>query len=54
MQSHSQIDQQKLVDKLEECRHFDKDNRFMGALDLCAEMTKANFNVEEGMEKRIC
>lgn len=28
-------------EKLEECNHYDKDNRFMAATDLCAEMLKS-------------
>ena len=36
------------------CKHFDKDNRYMAASDLCAELLKSSAQLEEGMEKRIC
>jgi hypothetical protein len=47
---------QLLNEKLEECKHYDKDNRYMGASDLCNEILKqANgVQLEEGMEKKIC
>jgi len=31
-----------LMEKLEECKHYDKDNRYMAATDLCAEIMKTN------------
>ncbi len=47
---------QLLNEKLEECKHYDKDNRFMAATDLQSEILKQNAGVqlEEGMEKKIC
>lgn len=46
----------KIMDLLKQCEDFDKDTRFMGALDLCAEMIKMSETqkVEEAMERRIC
>lgn len=34
------MSQQLLNEKLEECKHYDKDNRYMAASDLCSEMLK--------------
>lgn len=50
------MSQQLLNEKLEECKHYDKDNRYMAASDLCSEMLKqaTGSQFEEGMEKKIC
>ena len=47
---------QLLNEKLEECKHYDKDNRYMAASDLCTEVLKqaTGAQLEEGMEKKIC
>ena len=46
----------KIMDLLKQCEDHDKDTRFMGALDLCAEMIRLHehHKIEEAMEKRIC
>ena len=46
----------KIMDLLKQCEDHDKDARFMGALDLCAEMIRLHefSKIEEAMEKRIC
>ena len=39
---------------LDDCKNFDSDVRFTGALDLCNEVEKANEPLEENLERRIC
>ena len=46
--------QNNIIEKLEECKHYDKDNRFMAAKDLCYEMLKSNQSFDETLERRIC
>jgi disulfide oxidoreductase YuzD len=46
----------KIMDLLKQCEHFDKDNRFMAAMDLCQEVQRLSEQqkIEEALEKRIC
>ena len=47
---------QKIMAALEECNHFDPDNRYVGALDLCKTMLEMADKqaLEEALEKKIC
>lgn len=45
---------QAFIKMLENCKHFDPDNRYTGALDLCNEIIKSPDQLEESMEKKIC
>lgn len=45
---------QKIIQLLEECKHYDKDNRYMAASDLVAEMMKEGAKIDAALEKRIC
>jgi len=42
------------VKMLENCKHYDPDNRYTGALDLCNEIIKSPDQLDEAMEKKIC
>ena len=52
--SSNQSQSQKIAEALENCKHFDKDNRHTGAYDLCNIICKSEGLVEEALEKRIC
>ena len=45
---------QQFAQMLENCKHFDSDNRFTGAYDLCKAIEKSTEPLEESLEKRIC